>query len=314
MRRATSGPWRLPAAIAAAALLAPLLAGDRPLLVAGPAGIEAPGLGSLLALLPESEAPYRMPAGAWAIHPLLARGPLEVDLRRRLEPPGRGAWLGTDELGRDVLARLVHGARPSLAVALLATVVSLALGVPLGAAAGYGGRLADGLLSRLVEASLAFPALVLLMFISALSIGAGGGAGAGRSLAVVGLAVGFVRWASIARYTRGEVRRLAAGSLADAAKAMGAGPLRILGLHLVPAGIGPVAVAAAFGAASAVTAEAALSFLGLGVQPPAPTWGQMIASASARPDCWWMLVFPGLAVATTVAAFHLAGERLRGAR
>ncbi len=153
-----------------------------------------------------------------------------------------------------------------------------------------------------------------------MALSAGGGTGTAapetglRSLLVVGGAVGLARWGIIARYMRGEVLRLAGTDLALSARAAGAGPFRILGRHLVPAGIGPVAVSAAFGAGAAVVAEASLSFLGMGVQPPAPTWGQMIASAADHTRAWWMMLFPGLMVAVTVAAFNLVGEGLKRSR
>jgi len=233
--------------------------------------------------------------------------PLAIDLDHRLLPPGPGTWMGTDELGRDVLSRVLHGSRVSLLVAALATAVSLALGLPIGASAGYLGRPARGLLTRLIDTALAVPALVLLLVIVALVPAGKGLAGAVPSWVTVGLAVGLVRWGVIARYTRAEVLRLAEGGLADGARAAGATPWRVLWRHLIPAGAGPVAVAAAFGAASAVMAEASLSFLGLGVQPPTPTWGQMIGAAAARPGDWWMLLFPGGMVALTVASFHLVG-------
>lgn len=269
--------------LASLALLAPLIAGNRPLLH----------------------------VHGWELRPPVAQDPLVIDLDARLLPPERSHWLGTDELGRDVLSRVVHGARPSLLVAALATAISLLLGVPIGAAAGYSGRSADLILSRLIEAALSFPALVLLLLLTAIALdGTPGGDSGTRSVLVVGGAVGLARWGAIARYTRGEVLRLSSTDLADAARAAGAGGTRVLFFHLLPAGFAPVAISAAFGAGTAVVAEASLSFLGLGVQPPAPTWGQMIAASASGGRAWWMLVFPGLMVALTVAAFNLIGEGL----
>jgi peptide/nickel transport system permease protein len=241
--------------------------------------------------------------------PWLAGDPLAIDLERRLLPPGTGRWLGTDELGRDVLARLAHGARPSLLVALLATGTSVLLGIPLGALAGYATGAPRVLLARLIDASLAIPALILLLLLSSVILPGSTGTSM-PSWVFVGTAIGVVRWGVIARYMRAEVMRLARTPLRDAARAAGAGPVRVLARHLVPAALAPVGVAAAFGAGSAVMAEASLSFLGLGVQPPTPTWGQMIATALARPSAWWLLVFPGMLVALTVAGFHLLGRGL----
>lgn len=244
--------------------------------------------------------------------------PLSIDLESRLLPPSRAHWLGTDELGRDVLSRLLHAARPSLTVAMLATLVSLLVGIPLGALAGCGGRAADLIFSRVIEASVSFPSLVLLLLLTAIAmrptVGASSGFGATESVIVVGCAVGIARWGIIARYMKGEVLRLSGTDLAVAARATGASRGRILFVHLIPGGLAPVMVSAAFGAGTAVVAEASLSFLGLGVQPPMPTWGQMLASsAAAGPQRWWMLVFPGLMVMVTVCAFNLLGEGLRQA-
>ena len=303
------------------AVLAPCLAGGEPLLVVSSWGIQMPALRDALAPLPRAgpRAPVEQPPpGAWILGTLVPHDPLAVDLAARLTPPGRAHWLGTDEVGRDVLARLIHASRPSLLVAGLATALSLVLGIPIGAAAGYTGGRADLLLSRLIEATLSIPALVLLLLMSTLALpppsgaaGPPGTPGAARSVLVVGLAVGLVRWAVIGRYMRGEVLRLSRTDLALAARACGAAPLRILWRHLVPAGMAPVTVSAAFGAGTAVAAEASLSYLGIGVQPPAPTWGQMIASAASGPGAWWLLVFPGAMIALTVASFNMVGEGLR---
>jgi peptide/nickel transport system permease protein len=250
---------------------------------------------------------------------VVATDPLTIDLDARLRPPGADHWLGTDGLGRDVLSRMIHATRPALLVAGIATALSLLIGIPIGAAAGFAGRRVDLVLSRLIEASLSFPSLVLLLLLTALTMGATMGAppagGALRSVLVVGAAVGVARWGVIARYMRGEVLRLARSEMAMAARAAGASPLRVLGRHLIPAGIAPVTVSATFGAGSAVIAEASLSFLGMGVQPPAATWGQMIAeAATAGAGCWWLLVFPGLMVAVLVGGFNLVGEGLRASR
>ncbi len=313
------------AALAAVALAAPLIAGEAPLLVRTTGGIASPALARAVAPLPAigggGTAGWSAPAGEeilWMLRPPVRFDPLAIDLHERLQPPGARHWLGTDELGRDVLSRLLHGARPSLLVALMATAVSLLLGVPVGATAGYAGGRVDLILSRAIEASLSFPALILLLLIAALTLERPAAPGADvalRSMLIVGASVGLARWGVIARYMRAECRRQRGGELEMAARSGGATPLRILVRHLVPAGFQPVAVSAAFGAGSAVIAEASLSFLGLGVQPPAPTWGQMIASSAALGTrSWWMLIFPGIMVAATVASFHLVGDALRRRR
>ncbi len=306
------------------AALAPCLAGRRPVFAVSDRGVRAPALRDVLRPLPRSS-----PATAedeiearWRIMPPIPHDPLGYDLNLALGPPDGSHWLGTDEIGRDLLARLVHGSRPSLLVALIATCLSLLVGVPIGAAAGYGGARWDLVLSRLIEASLSFPALVLLLLLTALWLRpeAPGAAPdseplAAASLLVIGVAVAAVRWAVIARYTRAEVRRLAESDFAIAARAAGAAAPRVLFRHLVPCAMTPVVVSAAFGAGSAVIAEASLSFLGLGMPAPTPTWGQMIAKGCEHGlRAWWLLVFPGAMVALTVAAFNLVGEGLRGPR
>jgi len=275
------------AALALLAILAPLLAGSGPLLR----------------------------VGGWSLPAPVPHDPLAIDLAARLQGPGAAHWLGTDELGRDVLSRLIHAARPSLMVALLATLCSMLAGIPLGALSAGGGRRTGMVLTQAIDAVLSFPALVLLLLISSVALGAVAGAPAGgmsqaaRSILIVGCAVGLARSGAVARYTRGEVIRLAGTDIAVAAAAAGRSRQGVLWRHLVPAGMPAVKVAGAFGAGSAVVAEASLSFLGLGVQPPAPTWGQMIATAASHQGCWWMLVFPGIMVALTVASFSRLGAR-----
>jgi len=309
------------AALGLLALLAPCLAGDRPLLVvyAG-GGIGSPASADLLRLVPATGPSVAGPAQpttavTWTLLPPIRFDPLSVDLDARLAPPGKDHWLGTDELGRDLLSRLIHSARPSLLVALIATFVSVGLGIPAGAAAGYRGGGVDLALSRLIEASLSFPSLILLLTVAAITLRATGpsrDAEALASLAVVGGAIGLARWGVIARYMRAEVMRLTRSDLAAAPLACGASPARVLALHLVPAGLAPVIVSAAFGAGTAIVAEASLSFLGMGVQPPFPTWGQTMASASLHgARYWWLLVFPGMMVALAVGSFNSIGERLR---
>ena len=310
--------WILLLAITVTAALAPLLAGARPIVIVTSSGVRLPAVSAMLHPLPDGRPP--VPAGPaseilWSLGPPVPHDPLAVDLGQRLRPPGQGHWLGTDELGRDILARLIHASRPSLFVAAIATLISILIGVPLGAAAGYDAGRADMLLSRAIEASLSFPALILLLLLAALAMDGRGVPGADvslRSLLVVGASVGVARWGVIARYMRGEVLRLRGTDLALASRATGATALRTISCHLVPAGFTPVAVSAAFGAGSAVIAEASLSFLGMGIQPPTPTWGQMIAaSGTMGTRYWWMLIFPGAMVALTVASFNLVAEGLR---
>lgn len=312
MNRPTVAGVFLLAIVLLCAALAPFLAGVTPLLIATPQGMRAPAMRLVFSIIPPAgPAPADSSATIGSrliLAPLLRQDPLAIDLPDRLKPPTRRHRLGTDELGRDVLSRLIHAARPSLLVAFLATAISLALGIPLGAAAGYGRAGWEPIFSRVIEAILSFPSLILALLLAGMMVGSMPPL---ASVIMVGSAIGFARSGVIARHMRGEVLRLAATDLATSARALGAAPIRVLVRHLVPSGLAPVLTAAAFGAGSAIVAEASLSFLGLGVQPPAPTWGQILsAAATYGPSHWWLIVFPGAAIAMTVMAFNLIGEGL----
>ena len=238
--------------------------------------------------------------------PLLSpHPPDEIDLSRRLLPPGGVNLLGTDDLGRDVLSRMIHGARVSLAVGLLATALSLVVGSILGALAGYYGGAADWIVSRLIEIVLCFPFLLLVLAIVALFQ---------PSLWTILIALGLTSWTTEARFVRAEFLRLRELDYAQAARASGARDPRIIFRHLLPNALAPVLVSASFGVASAVLTESALSFLGFGVALPTSSWGSILAVAQDYIEfAWWLALFPGLAIFMTVAAFNLIGDRLRDA-
>ncbi len=243
-----------------------------------------------------------------AAAPLIARhDPTGIDLVHQLEPPSASHWLGTDLQGRDVWARLVFGARVSLAVGVISQSIALALGVTLGLIAGYYGRWVDELVMRLADVTLAFPTLLLLIaMVAALE----------PSLGVVFVTIGIVGWAGMARLVRGQVLVVRQLEYVQAARALGAADRRILATHLLPNVIAPVVIAATLGMAGAIMAEAALSFLGLGVQPPTPSWGSMIADGrdlSQLRNAPWTSVFPGLAIGAAVLGFNLLGDALRDA-
>lgn len=240
----------------------------------------------------------------------LLLSPLAVNLDEQFQPPSDRHWLGTDDLGRDVLSRLVHGGRPSLTVALVATLVALVLGVPSGSLAGLRGGWWDLILTRLMEATSALPALPLLLVIASMTTGSGRGGGSG-TIVLLAAAIGATRWATIARYVRGGVFRVRTEEYAVAAAALGASRLRLLSRHLLPGALTPALVSAAFGAGSAILAESALSFLGLGTQTPLPSWGRMVASAARAPGSWWLIAPPGAAIALVVLGFNLTAEGLR---
>lgn len=245
--------------------------------------------------------------------PLLARdggaivpfSPESVSLRERLEPPSRLHPLGTDDLGRDILSRMIHGARVSLTVGFFATAIALVVGSLLGALAGYYGGTADWIVSRVIEVVLCFPFLFLVLGIVALFK---------PSLGTIMIALGLTSWTSEARYVRGEFLRIRDLDFAQAARASGAGDARIIFRHLLPNALAPVLVSASFGVAAAILTESALSFLGLGVPLPTASWGGILSASHDHIEyAWWMVLFPGVAIFLTVAAFNVIGERFREA-
>jgi ABC-type dipeptide/oligopeptide/nickel transport system permease subunit len=233
--------------------------------------------------------------------------PLKIDLVSRLRAPSVEHWFGTDVQGRDVWARLVHGARISLAVGLVSQSIALLLGVTLGLISGFYGRWVDEIVMRLADVTLAFPTLLLLIaMVAALQ----------PSITVVFLTIGVVGWAGMARLVRGQVLVVRQLEFVQAERALGAGDVRIMLRHVLPNVIAPVVIAATLGIAGAIMAEAALSFLGLGVQPPTPSWGSMIAEGrdlGQLREAPWTSVFPGVAIGAAVLGFNLLGDALRDA-
>jgi peptide/nickel transport system permease protein len=237
--------------------------------------------------------------------PLLAHDPNAIDLASRLAPPSAHHRFGTDDLGRDVLARMLHGARVSLAVGFCATALALIVGSFFGALAGYYGGAIDWIVSRVIEVVLCFPFLFLVLAIVALFK---------PSIWTIMIALGLTSWTSEARYIRAEFLRVREMEFAQAARASGARDGRIIFRHLLPNSLAPVLVSASFGVANAILVESALSFLGLGVAVPMASWGSILSVAQTYIDyAWWLVLFPGLAIFTTVAAFNVIGDRFRDA-
>jgi peptide/nickel transport system permease protein len=231
--------------------------------------------------------------------------PNTVDIAYRLQPPSAVHRLGTDDLGRDILSRMIHGSRVSLAVGFTATGISLIVGSILGALAGYYGGVADWLVSRLIEIVLCFPFLFLVLGIVALF---------GPSFYTIMIALGLTSWTTEARFIRGEFLRIRDLDFAQAARASGARDARIIFRHLLPNALAPVLVSASFGVASAILIESALSFLGFGVPLPNASWGGMLSTAEEHIQyAWWLALFPGVAIFLTVASFNIVGDRFRDA-
>jgi peptide/nickel transport system permease protein len=219
--------------------------------------------------------------------------------------PGHAFWLGADELGRDLFVRILYGARISLFVGVLTTAIATVLGVSAGLAAGYFGGWTDMVLSRLVDAVLAFPYIVLALALAAVL---------GPSLPVVIGVITFFTWSGIARVVRGQTISIREREYIEAARSLGAGPLRIMFGEIFPNLLGPVLVLATLSIPSAIIFEATLSYLGLGVQPPTASWGNILAGAQNYYSvAWWYLVFPALALLITTLAFNLFGDGIRDA-
>ena len=238
--------------------------------------------------------------------PLVAPAdPFTTALHDRLRPPDGTHLLGHDALGRDLLSRLLYGARISFVVGVATLAMSLVVGITLGAAAGWAGGWLDEALVRLIDVFLAFPGLLLAIALAAVL---------GPSLSNVVLALSVLGWPAYARLTRAEVASLRQQEFVHAAAALGARPLRIVVTHILPLALPTLLVQATFGMAGAIVAEASLSFLGLGVAPPTPSWGSMIAEGRSfllvAPH---VTIFPGLALAVTVLALQLLGDGLRDA-
>jgi peptide/nickel transport system permease protein len=241
--------------------------------------------------------------------PWLAGDPARLDLDARLRPPAPDGWLGTDSLGRDMTSRVVHGARVSLAVGLLSAGFALLIGVPLGAVAGYRGGWADAAVSRLVEAVLCFPSLLLVLALLAASPTWFRGM---SDVLRIALVLGLTGWMPVARYLRAEFMKLKRSEMVLAARSVGAGHLRVAVRHILPSAMAPVLVTAAFAVGAAIALEAALSFLGLGVRPPVASWGGLLADARVHVDrAWWLALFPGMALFLTVLGCNLVGEGVR---
>ncbi|MFE4336894.1 ABC transporter permease [Streptomyces sp. NPDC056831] len=236
--------------------------------------------------------------------PLLApHDPLAQDLPR-LASPGAGHWLGTDELGRDVLSRVLYGARISIPLALLLVVLSLLVGGALGACAGFFGRWVEETVMRVADLVFAFPTVILAMVVAA---------ALGASLQNAVLAVLVVSWPSYARVTRGLVMGIRSREFVLSGRLLGFSPWRSLRVDVLPNVLGPLLVLATLDIGTATLLLSGLSFLGLGAKPPAPEWGSMVAAGTQQFDKWWIGVFPGLAILTVVLAFNFLGDTLRDA-
>lgn len=236
---------------------------------------------------------------------LSTHSPTAYDLDRILEAPSAAHWMGTDDQGRDVMARMIFGARVSLGVGSVAVGLCVVIGIFVGAFAGFFGGRTDSFLSRCIEVVMCFPTLLLILAVLAY---------VGPSLLNIILVIGLTGWTGVARLVRGEFLKLKEQEFVQGARAMGYSSFRIIFKHILPNALTPVLVSASFGMAAAILIESSLSFLGFGVPPPTPSWGQILRQSREFMDiAWWLVVFPGVAIFLVIAAFNVVGEGLRDA-
>lgn len=237
--------------------------------------------------------------------PFAGYDPGAIDIAHRLEGPSLQHWLGTDDLGRDVFTRILYGARISLLVGFVAVGIATAIGIVLGAVAGYYGRWSDAVIMRFVDIMLCFPTFFLILAVIAFLE---------PSIWNIMIIIGLTGWMGVARLVRAEFLSLRERDFVLAARAMGASDRRIIFRHILPSALSPVLVSATLGVAGAILTESALSFLGIGVQPPTPSWGNMlIAGKQTLGTAWWLSAFPGVAILLTVLGYNLLGEGIRDA-
>lgn len=228
-----------------------------------------------------------------------------TNLEAKLQPPSAAHWFGTDNLGRDVFSRLLQGSYISLTVGFIAVLVSLTIGVIVGAISGYFGGWLDNILMRAVDAIMCFPSFFLILTVVALL---------GPNILNIIIVIGLVSWTGTARLVRAEFLSLRETEYVRAARALGQNRFRIIFRHILPNAAAPIFVTAVLGIPEAILTEAGLSYLGFGVQPPQATWGNIITDGKVYLlDAWWLIVFPGLAIFLTALSFYLVGDALRQA-
>jgi len=229
--------------------------------------------------------------------------PTHIDVRSILLSPSWQHWCGTDTLGRDVFSRMLYGARISLAVGFVAVGLSMLIGVALGAWAGYAGGRVDNMMMRLTDMVLCFPTFFLILAVIAFLE---------PSIWNIMIVIGLTSWMGVTRLVRAEFLSLRGREFILAAKSLGVSPLRLIWKYLLPNAMGPIMVSAVLGVAGAVLVESGLSFLGLGVQPPNPSWGNILTDGKDNIQlAWWLSLYPGLAILITVLGYNLLGEGLR---
>jgi len=231
--------------------------------------------------------------------------PTAIDVHNVLSPPDRTHLLGTDELGRDLLSRMIYGSRVSLKVGFVAVGIAIMIGIVIGSLAGFYGGVIDAILMRFVDIMLAFPTFFLILAVIAILE---------PNIFTIMAVIGVTGWMDVARLVRAEFLSLKERDFVESARALGVSNKRLIFRHILPNALSPVFVAATFGVAGAILTESGLSFLGLGVQPPDPSWGNILTSGKDNIEvAWWLSLYPGLAILVTVLSYNLIGEGLRDA-
>jgi peptide/nickel transport system permease protein len=259
----------------------------------------------ILRVAPELlNADYKTLKHQGALFPPVPYRPSNINLGDPFSPPSRQHWLGTDKLGRDVMAGIIHGSRISLSIGFVSVGIALVVGVTVGALAGYFGGWVDLVVSRLFELMLAIPTFFLLITIAAVFP---------PSIFLTMVIIGLTGWVGIARFARNEFLKLRNLDYVTAAQALGVSNRKIMFRHILPNALAPVTVSVVLGIAGAILLESSLSFLGIGVPADTVTWGSILNEARSNTFAWWLAVFPGMAIFITVLAYYLVGEGLRDA-
>lgn len=246
--------------------------------------------------------------------PLSPYDPIASDIPNRLQPPSLEHPFGTDQLGRDVLTRCLYGGRVSLAVGFLVVVITLVIGVPIGAVAGYSGGGVDNVLMRFTDAALSLPSLLVLILLSAILLEIDLPFIKRNNVLTIALVIGSLSWMTNARLVRATYLTLREKDFVTAANCMGASNLRIMGRHILPNTVGPIIVASTLEMGYAIMEEAGLSFLGFGIQPPTPSWGNLLSNAQEHlAKHPWLAIFPGLMIFFTIISINYIGDGLRDA-
>jgi len=318
---AVAALW-LVGALVVIALGADFIANDRPLVMVYDGGIYFPAFRGILVdqgvgtfqtefrnkkfkRIVEMDKLQSVNQVSFVLFPPIRFSPNDFDLNAIIQPPSARHWLGTDDTGRDLASRLIHGTRISLSIGLVAVSIYITIGVILGSLAGYFGGWIDISISRVIELMICFPTFFLILAIVAYLP---------QSIYNIMIVIGITGWAGVARLVRGEFLRMRDIDYVQAARALGFPTSRIIFRHILPNALAPVFVSATFGVAVAILTESSLSFLGFGVPPNVASWGSILAQARIiLPAGWWITAFPGMAIFMTVTILNLVGEGLRDA-